>query len=70
MAVRGERVRELRIEAGLTQREVAHVAGISANTISALETGSRRGTSVGMLAGIAKALRVQPHDLRREAVAA
>lgn len=63
VAVQGGRVRELRIGAGLTQREVATAAGVSDRTVSAIETG-RRGASVPVLARLARALRVDPLSLR------
>lgn len=69
VAVLGERVRELRLDAGLTQRQVATAAGVSDRTVSAIEMG-RRGASVPVLNRLARALRVDPLSLRRPLIAA
>jgi transcriptional regulator with XRE-family HTH domain len=61
--VRGEHVRELRIRAGLTQREVAESAGVSDRTVSAIEMG-RRSASIPVLNRLARALGVDPTALR------
>lgn len=66
VAVRGERVRELRLDAGLTQRQVATAAGVSDRTVSAIEMG-RRGASVPVLDRLARALSVDPLSLRLKA---
>ena len=49
----------------LTQRELAHLAGISTNTVRLLE-GGRRGSYPSTLRKVAAALGVAPAELVRE----
>jgi transcriptional regulator with XRE-family HTH domain len=57
------RVRELRIEAGLSQVDLAKAAGIRQATISRIETGQATRVTVDMLEAIAQALGCEPADL-------
>ncbi len=50
---------------GLTQQELAHLAGVSANTVRLLE-GERRGSYPVTLRKLAAALGVPPAELVRE----
>jgi transcriptional regulator with XRE-family HTH domain len=56
------RLRQLRFERGLSVRALGAVAGVSAATVSRLETGERRLT-VAHLESLASALGVEPHTL-------
>lgn len=56
----GDAVRDLRLEAGLSQRQLAWRVGFSQSTISRLETGSLRGLRFMNLALIVGALRLDP----------
>ena len=53
----GERLRRLRLEAGLQQKELAAEIGMSANAISMMETGNRE-TSFEKLVALAEFFRV------------
>lgn len=55
-------LRRLRTSAGLSQDELADLAGVSAQTLSTWETG-RSGPSARVLAAVAAALRVTAADL-------
>ena len=52
----GEKIRQVRLARGLTQRELAEIAGVSAVTISKLETGAARSASSKTLLRLASAL--------------
>jgi transcriptional regulator with XRE-family HTH domain len=52
----GSNVRELRIQAGLTQLELAHEAGLDLSYISDLELG-KRNPSLGVILKLAMGLR-------------
>ena len=52
----GERIREVRLARGLTQRQLAGKAGVSAVTISKLETGAAKSASSKTLLRLASAL--------------
>jgi transcriptional regulator with XRE-family HTH domain len=58
----GRQIRALRREAGLTQENAAHEAGLDYKHYQAIESGSSKVT-VASLVGIAKALRVKLVDL-------
>lgn len=60
--VLGNRIRELRKRAGLTQEELAIFSEVSSNYISMLERGTSS-LNVNNLLQIAKALRVTPNDI-------
>lgn len=57
----GARIYELRTKAGLTQAEVAELAGISNNMLSRIERGSRN-PSLHVLERLAKALDIEVHQ--------
>lgn len=65
--VNGARIRELRDERGLSQRELARLAGVRQPSLSAIETGSAKRVDVSMLESIASALNVGLTDLLRPA---
>jgi transcriptional regulator with XRE-family HTH domain len=58
-----KRVRELRIEKALSQRELARIAGIRPGTVNRVEQGLP--TRLATIAAIALALGVQPLDIAR-----
>lgn len=58
-----DRVRELRAERDLDQRELAARARVSMQTVSNLETGRLRDLKVSTLSRLARALGVTPADL-------
>lgn len=58
----GERLRELRNERGLTQEQLAELAGVDRNYIGQIERGERNVALVNIVT-IAQALKVQPADL-------
>jgi len=58
----GARVRELRVERGLTQEKLADLAGMHFTAIGHIERASRSSTLETVLK-LAKALQVQPHEL-------
>lgn len=55
----GSRIKSRRLTLGLTQRDLAHAAGLSVSFISDTENG-KRGVSVSSLVALASALRVSP----------
>jgi transcriptional regulator with XRE-family HTH domain len=58
-------LREVRRSMALSQRQLAEMAGVSANTVRLLETG-RRGAYPNTLRKLASALAVAPVELTRE----
>ena len=58
----GPRIRELRIENGMTLDELAHRAGISASHLSRLERG-QTAPSFKVAADIAREIGVKPSEL-------
>ena len=50
------KIRERRVELGMTQEELAEKANVSRQTISALESGTERGVMSKTLVAIAEAL--------------
>lgn len=56
------KVRELRVERGLNQRQLAELVGVDRNWVSAVESGSRNIT-LRTLEKFALALKVLPQDL-------
>jgi transcriptional regulator with XRE-family HTH domain len=62
----GVRVRRCRLWRGLTQQELADLAGWSKSAVSMLETGARGLDSRARLRQLAEALRVTPADLTGE----
>ena len=61
----GERIAVLREEQALTQADLAEVARISPSTLSQIESGRVPRPHVGTVRKIARALGVEPADLRR-----
>ncbi len=61
----GERIATLREEQALTQAELAERAKISPSTLSLIENGKVPHPHVGTIRKIARALGVEPQDLRR-----
>ncbi len=67
----GERVRELRLAAGMSQESLAHEAGISKNQMQLIEAGRGSASEAGppsnprmtTLYGLAAALDVPPQEL-------
>ena len=57
------RIRDLRLEAGLSQEQLARAAGVRQATISTLETGKSRRADFDVLEAIARVLNVDPHQL-------
>ena len=62
----GSRVRRARVDAGMTQVQLADVLGISRSSVANLESGRQR-ISVWRLASLAQALGCSRHDLLPEA---
>lgn len=58
----GQRVRELRLERGLTQEKLAALAGMHFSAIGHIERASRSST-LDTVFKLARALEVQPKDL-------
>jgi transcriptional regulator with XRE-family HTH domain len=58
----GKRVKQIRLEHGLTQERLAIAAGLSQTYLSGVESGSRN-PSIKTLSKIAKALKVELRDL-------
>lgn len=58
----GQRIRELREAAGLSQEDLAHAAGLSTKTINRLENGRNEG-SRATFDSIAKVLKVERADI-------
>ena len=54
----GARLRELRLDAGLTQERAAEAAGISPNHLGVIENGRVSNTSLASLVGLAMAYKV------------
>jgi transcriptional regulator with XRE-family HTH domain len=53
-----KKIRELRIKKGLSQEKLAHLAGISYNTIVKIESGESKHPTFQTMAGIARVLGV------------
>jgi transcriptional regulator with XRE-family HTH domain len=60
----GSRIREIRVERGLTQEELAHRVGVDRTYQSDVERGQRN-FGVLLVFDYAKALRVRPDELLR-----
>jgi len=57
------RIRDFRIERGLTQEALAHAVGVRVATISDLENNRSRRIELDLLERLASALGVQPGDM-------
>lgn len=66
----GDRIREIRIAAEMTQDELAEQSGLSRKWINRLENGRDVSPRLVTLVGIAKALGVPCEDLLAEPIAA
>ncbi|MFJ9700806.1 ATP-binding protein [Streptomyces fradiae] len=67
----GQRLRALRLSAGLSQEELAHSAGVSVRTLADMERGRTRGPQRKTVRALALALALAPEDVRAlEAAAA
>ncbi|MDA8226171.1 MAG: helix-turn-helix transcriptional regulator [Desulfitobacterium hafniense] len=56
----GKKIKELRLQRGLSAKELSETSGVTRSLISELETGKRFSTSVDTIARLAKALHVSP----------
>ena len=63
--VDGERLRQLRWEQALSQRDLSGITGIAHDSISQLETGKRE-AQPRTIRKLADALRVEPRELMNE----
>jgi transcriptional regulator with XRE-family HTH domain len=63
--VDGARLRRLRREHALSQRDLSHMRGIAFDTISRLETGKQR-AQPRTIRKLADALGVEPRELMKE----
>jgi transcriptional regulator with XRE-family HTH domain len=63
--VDGARLRRLRRERALSQRDLSRLTGIAFDTISRLETGKQR-AQPRTIRKLADALGVEPHELMKE----
>ena len=61
----GVRLRTFRLQAGLTQKDLAKLCSVSVSTISAAE-GNGRGIRLSTLLKICKALNIRPEQLAEE----
>jgi len=61
----GSRIRELRVQRGWSQEELAHRARLHRNAVSLLELGNRSST-LETIEKLCKALLLQPADLMPE----
>jgi transcriptional regulator with XRE-family HTH domain len=64
----GKRIRDLREERGLTQREVARRAGLTPSGVGFIEHGQTRNPSAETVMAVARALGVPVEELLREPV--
>jgi transcriptional regulator with XRE-family HTH domain len=65
MEVDGVKLRELRLDQGLSQEELHQMTGVSRDTISKMETGDRPNPHPRTLRRLASALGVTVADIRR-----
>jgi HTH-type transcriptional regulator, competence development regulator len=63
--VDGTRLRRLRRERALSQRDLSHLTGVAFDTISRLETGKQE-AQPKTIRKLAEALRVEPKELMKE----
>jgi transcriptional regulator with XRE-family HTH domain len=63
--VDGNRLRQLRRERALSQRDLSHITGIAHDSISQLETGKRE-AQPKTIRKLAEALGVEPSELMKE----
>ncbi len=60
-----ERIKQLRLEAGLTRRQLADYVGVSISAVSCWETGSREVPTGNNLVKLAEALGIEPAEVVR-----
>jgi len=65
MEVDGVKLKEVRLDAGLSQEELHQMTGISRDTISRMETGDRPNPHPRTLRKLAEALGVSVADIRK-----
>jgi transcriptional regulator with XRE-family HTH domain len=65
MEVDGVKLKELRLDQGLSQEELHQMTGVSRDTISKMETGDRPNPHPRTLRRLASALGVTVADIRR-----
>ena len=66
MEVDGMKLKELRLDRGLSQMELHELSGVSQDTISKLETGGRPNPHPRTLRALATALGVSVADIRKK----
>jgi transcriptional regulator with XRE-family HTH domain len=59
----GERIRQLRIEKGLSQDRLSIIAGVDQSGLSKLERGERRGVGIASASRVARALGIGLQEL-------
>lgn len=62
----GKRIKELRLQAGFSQRELARRANLSHSYVSKLENGNRRNATIDIIRAVAEALDYPVEALLRE----
>jgi transcriptional regulator with XRE-family HTH domain len=62
----GDNIRKIRLEKGLTEAQLAALAGITQGAVSHLELGTREDPRLSTVAAIAAALRVSVKELLTE----
>jgi transcriptional regulator with XRE-family HTH domain len=65
MEVDGVKLREVRLDQGLSQEELHQMTGVSRDTISKMETGDRPNPHPRSLRKLAEALGVSVADIRK-----
>jgi transcriptional regulator with XRE-family HTH domain len=66
MEVDGVKLREARLDAGLSQEDLHRMTGVSRDTISKMETGDRPNPHPRTLRKLAEALGVSVADIRKK----
>jgi transcriptional regulator with XRE-family HTH domain len=66
MEVDGVKLREVRLDQGLSQEELHEMTGVSRDTISRMETGDRPNPHPKTLRKLAEALGVSVADIRKK----
>ncbi len=59
----GDRLRNARLDAGLTQEDLGHRAGVSRSVLQRLERGDPEGPRLSSLWRLARELRIPPGEL-------
>jgi transcriptional regulator with XRE-family HTH domain len=66
MEVDGVKLRDVRLDRGISQQELHEMTGVSRDTISKMETGNRPNPHPRTLRKLAGALRVSVADIRKK----